>query len=334
MITSRTYALDSTWRPILKDIGVSSANVLRRAQLPEDLLCHESVRLNAADFYRFWDGIEKELGDPLFPLRLCQAIKTESFSPAVFAALCSPNLWVAAQRISRYKPLVAPMRLDVREHDDTVSITLVWLDQIPKPPTSLVLTELLFFVTLFRTATREHIVPARLLADIGQVPDDAYESYFGTCIRRANVHQIVFKKADALRPFLTSNQGIWATFEPALRARLAELEVSATVTARVQAALLEALPSGIAAMEAVASKLAMSKRTLQRQLEAEETSYLKLLQTTREGLARHYLLNTQIPSAEISFLLGFQESTSFYRAYRNWTGLSPDQIRRPRPAKV
>ena len=69
---SNTYALDATWRPILKDLGVSAANVLRRAGLPEDLLAQPGMRLNSADFYRFWDGIGRELNDPLFPLRLCQ----------------------------------------------------------------------------------------------------------------------------------------------------------------------------------------------------------------------------------------------------------------------
>lgn len=54
----------------------------------------------------------KERGDPLFPLHLCQAMRSESFSPPLFAALCSPDLLVAAQRIATYKRLIAPMRLD------------------------------------------------------------------------------------------------------------------------------------------------------------------------------------------------------------------------------
>lgn len=41
---------------------------------------------------------------------------------------------------------------------------------------------------------------------------------------------------------------------------------------------------------------------------------------TREALARHYIEETALPASEISFLLGFDQPNSFYRAFRTWTG--------------
>lgn len=324
---STTYALDTTWRPILKDLGVSSAHVLRRAGLPENLLTQSGVRLKATDFYRFWDGIARELNDPLFPLRLCQTIRSESFSPPLFAALCSPNFWVAAQRIARFKALVAPMRLDLREDARTVTLSLVWPDHTARPPQSLVLTELLFFVVLARIGSRERICPLRVVSDGPPVDQTAYAEFFGVRVERGVGHHLTFRQTDALCPFLTSNDGLWTAFEPELRTRLAELDESVPTGERVRAVLLEALPSGLIAAERVARKLALSKRTLQRQLEAEGTTYLKVLQETRAALATHYLQQTRLSVPEIAFLLGFEEPTSFYRAFRDWTGRSPDQVR-------
>lgn len=103
-----------------------------------------------------------------------------------------------------------------------------------------------------------------------------------------------------------------------------------TTAERVQAALLEALRSGQASMQSIARKLALSKRTLQRRIEVEGTSYQVLLDETRTNLARHYLENTTLSVAEISFLLGFSEPNSFYRAFRVWTGTTPDHLRRAR----
>ncbi|XXT51298.1 AraC family transcriptional regulator [Sorangium sp. So ce542] len=60
----------------------------------------------------------------------------------------------------------------------------------------------------------------------------------------------------------------------------------------------------------------------------EGTSFQQILKETREALARHYLEKTSLPVAEISFLLGFSEPNSFYRAFRSWTGTTPDQARR------
>lgn len=87
------------------------------------------------------------------------------------------------------------------------------------------------------------------------------------------------------------------------------------------------LPSGLVTVEAIARKLALSKRTLQRRIEVEGTGYQQILNETREALARHYLEKTALPAAEISFLLGFDEPNSFYRAFRTWTGTTPDNVR-------
>jgi Arabinose-binding domain of AraC transcription regulator, N-term len=138
IMDTHSYALDTTWRTVLKDLGVVPANVLRRAALPDDLLQQPSVRLAPEDYYRLWDSVEVETGDPLFPIRLYQAIRSESFSPPLFAALCSPNLLVAAQRIARYKTLVAPMRLNIAEARNVVTVELIWLDAPLSPPVSLV----------------------------------------------------------------------------------------------------------------------------------------------------------------------------------------------------
>lgn len=139
---------------------------------------------------------------------------------------------------------------------------------------------------------------------------------------------MTFSAVDANRPFLTSNEPLWAAFEPELRRRLADLDAPATTAQRVRAALLEALPSGLASMEGIAHKLTLSKRTLQRRIEAEGTSYQQILTETRADLARHYLDNTALSVAEISFLLGFSEPNSFHRAFRTWTGTTPDRARR------
>lgn len=324
---AHSYALDTTWRTLLKDLGVRPANVLRRAGLADDLLSLPSVRLAPVDYYRLWDSVEAETGDPLFPITLCEAVRSDSFSPPLFAALCSPNLLVAAQRIGRYKKLVGPMRFDVTEKRGVVTIELTWLDRPLLPPASLVTMELLFCVTLARIGTRERVRPISVTTTSLPSPRAPYEEFLGARIQRGTQHQIAFASADATRPFLTSNEPLWAAFEPELRRRLADLEAPATTEMRVRAALLEGLPSGLATMEVIADKLAMSPRTLQRRIEAEGTSYQEVLKQTRESLARHYLEKTALTTAEIAFLLGFDQPNSFYRAFRAWTGTTPDSLR-------
>ncbi|MEL6180654.1 MAG: helix-turn-helix domain-containing protein, partial [Myxococcota bacterium] len=71
----------------------------------------------------------------------------------------------------------------------------------------------------------------------------------------------------------------------------------------------------------------LSKRTLQRRLRSEGPTFQEVLNTTREELARHYLLNTVFSGTEIAFLLGFKDPNSFFRAFHGWTGHSPEKLR-------
>ena len=112
-----------------------------------------------------------------------------------------------------------------------------------------------------------------------------------------------------------------------LNQRLSELDATSCMTERVASVLLEMLPSGQSSISEVAAKLALSARTLQRQLQNESTSYKVVLNQTRNQLAQHYLLQTQLPLDEISFLLGFQDGNSFNRAFAVWMGTTPGEYR-------
>lgn len=322
-----SYALDSTWRTLLTDLGVAPANVLRRAGFADDLLARPSVRLAPADYYRLWACIETEIGDSLLPIRLCEAVRGESFSPPLFAALCSPNLVVAIQRIAKFKRLVAPIRLTVVERGDKLVVEFNWLDAPLVPPTTLVAMELLFSVTLARIGTRQDVSPVEVMTTALPSPRTAYENFLHCRLTLGNAHRVTFSAADATRPFLTSNDGLWSVFEPELHRRLADLQGPVTTARRIRAALLEGLPSGLCSMEAIATKLSLSTRTLQRRVAAEGTSFQNILNETRLALAHHYLEQSRLPSAEIAFLLGFDEPNSFYRAFKSWTGRTPDSVR-------
>lgn len=322
-----TYTIEQSWRVLLADLGVSAASVLRRASLPGDLLARERITLTQPEYFRLWRGLEEEAGDPTLPLRIGGTMKAEAFDPPLFAALCSPDLETALGRIARYKALTCPMRLDVRSRRDATTLVLSWLDATEAPPALLVATELVFFVTLARLATRVRVVPLAVETPAPPAPADAYAAWFGVAPRRGRRHAIAFSAADAHRPFVTANEGMWRSFEPELRRRLAELDAASTVTERAKAALLELIPAGAVSLAALAGRLGASTRSLQRRLKDEGTSFEAVLAATRADLATHYLGKTDLGAAEISFLLGFADPNSFYRAFRSWTGNTPEQAR-------
>lgn len=75
-----TYTVDQSWRVLLADLGVSAANLLRRAGLPGDLLARGRATLTQAEYFRAWRALEEEAADPALPLRIGAAIRGEPFA--------------------------------------------------------------------------------------------------------------------------------------------------------------------------------------------------------------------------------------------------------------
>ena len=268
---------------------------------------------------------KRELGYR-FATRLVETATAETFMPPLFAALRSPNLIIAMQRLSKYKRLIAPMALHVNDAPHGLTIALEWLDASVVVPESISAMELVFTVNLARMGTRERIKPLKATAPKPPKPAAAYKRFVGVTVKRDELVSLTFSRADAECPSMTANESIWQAFEPDLRRRLASLHDTATVSERVRAALLESLPSGRSSV-LVAERLAMSKRTLQRRLNAAGTSFQELLDATRLELASHYLSKTALSCTEISFLLGFEDPNSFFRAFHKWTGDTPEHVR-------
>ena len=326
MDAAKTFTLGKSWSLILTDMGVAPSDVLRRAGMPDDLLARSDVTLTPAEYYRLWEAFEAEADDPELPITLGRTISVEAFEPPIFAALCSPNLDVAMERIARYKPLIGPLKIRIDRSSDGTRIECDW-PAGPQPPASLATVEVVFWVALVRLATRNHIQPAQVTAPTRLEDELAYRRYYGTSVSRGERDSVTFSREDAQRPFLTANEPMWEFFEPELRRRLSELGAGASMGERVHAALLEMLPAGEASVEAVAKRLMVSSRTLQRRLREAGTSYQAVLNETREALARHYLASSSLSAAEISFLLGYDDPSSFYRAFHGWTGKTPDGVR-------
>lgn len=329
--TSR-YAVDMGWGVILGELGINPQDVLRMAELPLDLFRREAASLDSSEYFSLWSSMERASGDPLLPLRLIEAMKAETFSPALFACLCSANLDAALTRLAHYKPLIGPMHLSV---DKGATETLVEIRGLPgdiAPPASLIAGELLFFTHLARLGLRDRIAPSRVETPVPLAAPRAYADWIGCTPRRGDSTRIAFHRLDAERPFLTANAAMWSAFEPGLRQRLSDATAQTSMAGRLRGWFIETIASGRTGIDAAARELGVSPRTLQRRLAAEGTSFQQELSAIREQLARHYLTRTRLSTGEIAYLLGYAEPNSFYRAFHGWTGATPDTVRKGAPA--
>lgn len=320
------YILDGQYGRYLEMIGVKVGEALKEAGVPEDLFSRNKPMLDEADYYAFMDAVGRQITDPRLPIAIASADNIESFSPPIFAAYCSKNGKVCMERLSRYKRLIAPMRYELSETDGKIMLVIEASREGLTMPRFLVETEMVFLIHIIRTATKSNISPIEVRMQ-NPVKDKEFSEFTGCKIKKSTENALIFTVEDMEKPFVSFNEGMWDFFEPELQKRLYEMEKDDTFAAKVRSALTELLPGGGGTVDDVAAKLGISKRTLQRKLTEEETSFQKQLNGVRELLAKHYIRNTDMRTDDIAFLLGYQELNSFLRAFNIWTGMSITEYR-------
>ncbi|WP_353314523.1 AraC family transcriptional regulator ligand-binding domain-containing protein [Shimia sp. NS0008-38b] len=99
------------------------------------------------------------------------------------------------------------------------------------------------------------------------------------------------------------------------------------IQVKVEKAIVDRISQGQASVEAVASDLGMSARTLSRRLGNAGTTYQTLLANLRRALAERYLSDHTLSQSEIAYMLGYSDVSSFASAFKRWTGTSPGEMR-------
>ncbi|GAA5066313.1 AraC family transcriptional regulator [Nocardia callitridis] len=136
------------------------------------------------------------------------------------------------------------------------------------------------------------------------------------------------------QPLPQANEHTWAMCLAQCRDLVQRRRARTGIASEVRARLLPrggvdgfAGPLGI---DAVASDLNISTRTLRRQLDAAGTSYRALLDEVRFALAEEMLTTTPLSVSDVAIRLGYAEASTFIYAFKRWTGETPAAYRRKR----
>jgi AraC-like DNA-binding protein len=123
-----------------------------------------------------------------------------------------------------------------------------------------------------------------------------------------------------------------AELERTLRQVAAALHLGAARTPEIELALRarlrDALADGAAGQSQLARRLGMSERTLQRRLESLNRTFSEIVESFRHEESLRLLRDANCSIADVAARLGYEEQSSFTRAFRRWTGTTPAAWRR------
>lgn len=329
-IASRFNVPDAFWQG-LKLIGLEPSMVLRQARLPVTLSIRElrdRRQVSTEEFFRLWAAVQTLNPDPAAAILLVTRLDIATLPPSSFAAFIARDYRDGLHRLARFKQLCTPERLLVSEDGHTCTITIDWLHTPESPPDLLIDAAFATFVELGRQGTRVHITPRHVELARPADGSSALANFYGCPVRYgAERNALRLDVADLDRPFPGHNPELLDMLNPALITALTEATASASISHQVKAALKRVLASGRPEIADVARELGMSERTLQRRITEDGTSFRQLTLETRQEVVRHLLSEPSIEIDEIACLLGYEDTNSFYRAFRAWEGTTPARWR-------
>jgi AraC-like DNA-binding protein len=129
------------------------------------------------------------------------------------------------------------------------------------------------------------------------------------------------------RPVAAADERSRRVMSAVFAGRQSRTPAAAAAMSRAEGAIRAMIPFSTCTVGEIASAVATSPRTLQRQLAESGTTFQRLRDQVRADLALKYLRQSTLRLAEISEILGFAEPSVFSRSFRRWHGCSPREAR-------
>ena len=310
------------FQDFLKSIGLSIENILEQAGIP-NILWKEEIQLSTEEYYLFLKKIDEVITDEQISA-ISNIDNLNVFIPSFFAALSSKNGLEGLKRLAKYKKLIGPVSLEIKEFEEIVQVQYFFEQREKQLPRFAVLNEQLMLINLLNKGIGKEISPVSVTSPFEY--GELLTKEINATINKAKQNEVIFSMKDLKKPFLTANNIMVEYLEPQLKQKLAEMESETfeTFASRVQKKLL----SGQFGLENVAEEFGISGRTLQRNLSVENTSFNQMVKDIQKMMTFNYLEAKELSIDEIAYLVGYSETSSFYRAFKKWTGKTVSQYQK------
>ncbi|MGL2985933.1 helix-turn-helix domain-containing protein [Acinetobacter baumannii] len=305
-------------------LSLSRFMLIKEADLPLNV-ARDDARITTLQFFKLWEALENFRGKHV-GIEFFQVLDSGNLPPSFLVAYHAKNLRDAIRRISRFKTLCTPEELLLTEDKDLLCITIKWPTEQREPPRALIDVTIASLIYLAREGTQQLIQPAKL--DLTRDTADVFTGFINCPIHcNSSENRVYFYQKDLDLSFPSYNDELLKILDVALEVSLNQQSTGLTVSEQVKWLLRRSLTAGRPELRSVAKELSISQRSLQRYLKNEGASFQALLSETRNQLACEYLLDSSLDIAEISYLLGYEEQGSFFRAFQEWENSTPTKWR-------
>lgn len=310
--------------------GLDVPALLADAALSPARLADPEARVPAAAVARFLGAAAAAAAAPSLGLAFAQQVPWREFGVYAFVALHAPTLGAALASTCRYFRLQstgARLHLEVDGEDARLIYALT------APGVASYAQNTQFVLGLLTRMGREALRDPRWSPRAVHITDrldaagaelDALRGFFRCPIELGQGENALVLAPDDLRRVLPAADGdVRGLLQVQADQHLARIPVGADdLGDQVRQAIGSLLHAGDVTLEAVASRLGTTPRTLQRRLAARDLAFKDVVAEVRLARALRYVEDADLSLTDAAFLLGYSELSAFSRAFRRWTGRS------------
>lgn len=333
MPNTTTLSSLSSWARTIKSAldaeGVDSLKLLGQAGLDPGQLSDPNARYPLSATTRLWELAIAATRDPAFGLKVSAHVQPTTFHALGYSLMASTSLKEAFERLLRYFHIVTNAgEISFEKRDHCYRFAIRQADSDSPPAMESQEAFLAVNLRLCRALSEHRFDPLQVYLRRSKPADSGlFEQVFNAPIAYGSERiamDLDIGAVEATQPF--ANPELARHNDTILQKHLAQLS-SDPLSQQVHNCIGELLSEGEPSQDKVAKRLNMSQRNLQRKLSEAGTSYSQILDKTRQTLAGEHIHNPEYSIGEIAFLLGFSDTSSFARACKRWTGMSPSQWR-------
>jgi AraC-like DNA-binding protein len=312
---------------------VDAASLLTQAGLGPDDPWDPKLMVPDTRYYDLIEAISTQIDATELPLTVGASMRCDDYGALGLAWKAAPTLHGSLSRVERYARLWTSV-VEYELRDDPRGVWFILHREGPRRLGMRLSNEatLASAVSLARQVCPVPFAP--LEVQIKHVaPDNTgyHEEYFGCPVRFDADLDALLVSHDALaQPNILGDEGISRYLVSHLDRELSEVATEPALMVEAKDAIAQALSEGTPKMADIARSLGYSARSFHRRLSEHGLSFQTLAEDTRRELAEGLLRDERHSLAEIAFLTGFAEQSSFTRAFKRWVGKTPASYRKDR----
>lgn len=306
--------------------GLDPRSLIDKAGIDEALVSDRDARIPTTGYLRLFELAAAQSNDASFGPRVAQAIDGAAFGLLGFVVASAPNLREALVRFARYSRLLCDeLSVTVIDGGDENRIVYAMNEQ-PYVP-ALFEMAMVHMVFTARRGTRNAFAPTALEFRHRAEPRDLPELVHGPVSFESASDVVRCTPASLTLPLRGHNATLLSILEAHAAQVLQALPNESDLLGRARQITRALLPEGEPSLEAVAERLGLGARTLQRRLRTAGVTFRALVDEVRRDCALAQLERSDTSVAEVAFSLGFSDPSAFTHAFRRWTGRTPGQRR-------